>query len=106
MEIILFNFYALVRTASPQLTWTFYLITTNKDLWTESLLSTKGMPNKTVTSIFVCISCPYSRRFCSGFFTTDRTLEPRKTLQNVVSQSNLLVTDVLSEFAQRLRQPQ
>ena len=108
MEIILLNFFALVRTNSPHLTWTFYLITHNGEHGSELSLSTKGMSERegNVKSIFAKVSCPYSRSCCSGFFTTDRTLNPQTTIQNSVRESNLLVSDVLSEFAQRLNQPQ
>ena len=106
MEIILFNFFAMVRTASPHLTWTFHLITHKGEHESELLLSTKGMSDGggNIKSIFAMVSCPYSRRFCSGFFTTDRTLNAQTTIKNIVRQSNLIVSDVLSEFAKRLRE--
>ena len=106
MEIILFNFFAMVRTASPHLTWTFHLITHKGEHRSEILLSTKEVSegDGSVKSIFALVSCPYSRRFCSGFFTTDRILNAQTTIQNIVRQSNLIVSDVLSEFAKRLRE--
>lgn len=101
MQRRLLKFFSAVRTESPQLQWTFVLITCDAQTWTESMLAAKGMPSSWVTMISADVSCPFTGKLVSGFFTTQRTVRLRKAARNLLSESKPLVADVLAEFAKR-----
>lgn len=98
----LLNFFAAVRNEAPQLKWTFVVITTNAEILTESMLASNGMPESWLMIISADVSCSFTGKFCSGFFTTQRTVSPRNAAFDILRESKSLVADVLAEFAKRL----
>ena len=98
----LLNFFSAVRNESWQLQWCFTLITKDDGVWTEAMLIQRGLPVNWICLIEANVSCSFNTQRASGFFTTNRTVNPRKVAWNIVRESEALVADVQAEFAGRL----
>lgn len=102
MQRRLLNFFKATRELSDRVEWSFTLLTTDNQVWTESMLAAKGMPPTWVAAIHVTANYPFQGRLANGCFTLYRIVRPRQAARNILRESAALAADVLVEFSKRL----